>query len=164
VVSSIVLNTAAVLPLAPHISLPAGDVVLLEEGAGHLHLHLVPGAEEGGEGASCCCARLLLLLEQELLLEEKLLLSFFLQANRFQALLLQPDRLQALFLQADRFKPLLFKSDRLKSLLLKTKCFKPLLLCQLSGRLLSGKRLGDESDDPRSQDGEDLGDQGALAA
>ena len=153
-VSSIVLNTAAVLPLAPHISLPAGDVVLLEEGAGHLHLHLVPGAEEGGEGACCCCARLLLLLEQELLLEEKLLLSFFLQANRFQAL----------FLQADRFKSLLFKSDRLKSLLLKTKCFKPLLLCQLSGRLLSGKRLGDESDDPRSQDGEDLGDQGALAA
>jgi len=162
VVFLIVLNTAAVLPLAPHISLPAGDVVLLEEGAGHLHLHLVPGAEEGGEGASCCCARLLLL--QELLLEEKLLLSFFLQANRFQALFLQPDRLQALFLQADRFKPLLFKSDRLKSLLLKTKCFKPLLLCQLSGRLLSGKRLGDESDDPRSQDGEDLGDQGALAA
>ena len=145
-------------------SLPARDVVLLQEGSGHLHLHLVPGAEEGGEGASCCCARLLLLLEQELLLEEKLLLSFFLQANRFQALLLQPDRLQALFLQADRFKSLLFKSDRLKSLLLKTKCFKPLLLCQLSGRLLSGKRLGDESDDPRSQDGEDLGDQGALAA
>ena len=160
----IVLNTAAVSPLAPHISLPAGDVVLLEEGAGYLHLHLVPGAEEGGEGASCCCARLLLLLEQELLLEEKLLLSFLLQANRFQALFLQPDRLQALLLQADRFKPLLFKSDRLKSLLLKTKCFKPLLLCQLSGRLLSGKRLGDESDDPRSQDGEDLGDQGALAA
>ena len=160
----IVLNTAAVSPLAPHISLPAGDVVLLEEGAGHLHLHLVPGAEEGGEGASCCCARLLLLLEQELLLEEKLLLSFLLQANRFQALFLQPDRLQALFLQPDRFKSLLFKSDRLKSLLLKTKCFKPLLLCQLSGRLLSGKRLGDESDDPGSQDGEDLGDQGALAA
>ena len=157
-VSSIVLNTAAVLLLAPHISLPAGDVVLLEEGAGHLHLHLVPGAEEGGEGASCCCARLLLLLE------EKLLLSFLLQANRFQPLLLQPDRFQALFLQTDRFKSLLFKSDRLKSLLLKTKCFKPLLLCQLSGRLLSGKRLGDESDDPRSQDGEDLGDQGALAA